>query len=172
MIRQGRGEPLVLLHGVTGSETMWQSVIPLLAPHHDAIALTALGHRGGTPAAAGPPRWSWGLLDWQLMMRGSWAHDVTYLMVTALEPGVRRAHQLDLLSEYLDQLAAAGVDGVPSPSTALERCRSAALWGLVIGWLICPPDNYGQAITEANLSRAVTAVQDFDTFTAIEEWAG
>lgn len=53
MIRQGNGEPLVLFHGVTGSETMWQRVIPLLAPHHDAIALTALGHRGGAPAGAG-----------------------------------------------------------------------------------------------------------------------
>jgi len=113
-----------------------------------------------------------GLLDWQLMMRGSWAHDVTYLLVAALEPDVRRSHQLDLLSEYLDKLAAAGVDGVPSPAEAFERCRSAALWGLVIGWLICPPDNYGQAVTEANVSRTVTAVQDFDTFAAIEEWAG
>ena len=111
-----------------------------------------------------------GLLDWQLMMRGSWAHDVTYLMVTALDPEVRRAHQLDLLGEYLDRLAAAGVNPVPSLSAAFEECRSAALWGLVIGWLICPPDNYGQPITEANISRTVTAVQDFETFAAIEEW--
>lgn len=111
-----------------------------------------------------------GVLDWQLMMRGSWAHDVTYLVVTALDPEVRRVHQLDLLAEYLDRLAAAGVDEVPSPSAAFEQCRSAALWGLVIGWLVCPPDNYGQPITEANISRTVTAVQDFDTFAAIEEW--
>ena len=111
-----------------------------------------------------------GLLDWQLMMRGSWAHDVTYLMVTALDPEVRRAHQLDLLGEYLERLTAAGVDPVPSLSAAFEECRSAALWGLVIGWLICPPDNYGQPITEANISRTVTAVQDFETFAAIEEW--
>lgn len=55
MIRQGRGEPLVLLHGVTGSETMWRNVVPLLASRHDAIALTELGHRGGTPAPAGRP---------------------------------------------------------------------------------------------------------------------
>ena len=53
MIRQGAGEPLVLLHGVTGSETMWRRVVPLLAPYYDTIALTALGHRGGRPAAPG-----------------------------------------------------------------------------------------------------------------------
>lgn len=53
MIRSGSGEPVVLLHGVTGSATIWHSVIPLLDPYYDTIALTTLGHRGGRPAAAG-----------------------------------------------------------------------------------------------------------------------
>jgi pimeloyl-ACP methyl ester carboxylesterase len=53
MLREGSGEPLVLLHGVTGSELMWRRVVPLLAPHHDTVALTALGHRGGRPAGTG-----------------------------------------------------------------------------------------------------------------------
>ena len=64
------------------------------------------------------------MLDWQLMMRGSWAHDVTYLMVTALDPEVRRAHQLDLLGEYLDRLAAAGVERRSDP--VARRSSSAA----------------------------------------------
>lgn len=50
MLRQGTGAPMVLLHGVTCSERVWRHVVPLLAPHHDVIALTAMGHRGGTPA--------------------------------------------------------------------------------------------------------------------------
>jgi pimeloyl-ACP methyl ester carboxylesterase len=54
MIRQGKGPPLVLLHGILGSETMWHRVVPLVAPHHDTIALTALGHRGGRPATRRP----------------------------------------------------------------------------------------------------------------------
>ena len=112
-----------------------------------------------------------GLLDWQLMMRGSWAHDVTYLMVTSLDPQVRRAHERELLAEYLEQLRANGVDNAPAPEAAFEQCRTAALWGLVIGWLICPPENYGRPITEANISRAVTAVRDYDTISAIEEWS-
>lgn len=48
MIRAGDGEPLVLLHGVLSSERVWSHVIPLLAGHHDTVALTLLGHRGGT----------------------------------------------------------------------------------------------------------------------------
>jgi aminoglycoside/choline kinase family phosphotransferase len=109
-----------------------------------------------------------GLLDWQLMMRGSWAHDVTYILVTALDPEVRRLHQRDLLTEYLDLLGAAGVEDVPTIETAFGQYRAAALWGLVIGWLICPPDNYGPEITAANIARLVAAVEDLESFTAIE----
>lgn len=54
MIREGSGSPLVLLHGVLGSESMWRHVVPRLAPRHDTIALTALGHRGGPPARERP----------------------------------------------------------------------------------------------------------------------
>jgi pimeloyl-ACP methyl ester carboxylesterase len=53
MMRSGSGEPVVLLHGVTGSAKMWRRVIPLLEPHYDTIALNALGHRGGRPGIAG-----------------------------------------------------------------------------------------------------------------------
>jgi pimeloyl-ACP methyl ester carboxylesterase len=56
MLRQGSGPPLVLLHGVLGAEGMWRRVIPLLSPHHDTIAFTALGHRGGRSPAERPAR--------------------------------------------------------------------------------------------------------------------
>ncbi len=35
---------------------MWERVVPLLAPQYDVIAPTALGHRGGRPAARRPVR--------------------------------------------------------------------------------------------------------------------
>ena len=56
MIREGSGEPLVLLHGVTCSEGIWRRVVPHLAAHHDTIVLTALGHRGGPSASKVPAR--------------------------------------------------------------------------------------------------------------------
>ena len=110
-----------------------------------------------------------GLLDWQLTIRGSWAHDVTYLIVTALDPDTRRDHQRDLLDEYLDNLHAAGVRDAPGSSDAFEQFRRAALWGLVIGWLICPPENYGEPITAGNITRTAAAVIDLDTIAAIEK---
>ncbi len=112
-----------------------------------------------------------GLLDWQLMARGSWAHDVTYILITALDPEIRRAHQRDLLAEYLDQLASAGVETVPTLDTAFTQYRAAAVWGLVIGWLICPPENYGPEVTTANIARMVAAIDDLETFAAIAAMA-
>lgn len=56
MLREGSGEPLVLLHGIVCSAGVWDEVMPLLAPHYDTIALTALGHRGGPVAARRPVR--------------------------------------------------------------------------------------------------------------------
>jgi pimeloyl-ACP methyl ester carboxylesterase len=54
VLRLGSGEPLVLLHGVLGSERMWREVASLLAVDHDVIAPTALGHAGGPPALQRP----------------------------------------------------------------------------------------------------------------------
>ena len=55
-IRSGSGEPLVLLHGILGSARMWRYVVPLLAEHHDTVAMTALGHRGGPAPTQRPAR--------------------------------------------------------------------------------------------------------------------
>ena len=105
-----------------------------------------------------------GLLDWQLMIRGRWAHDVTYVMVTGLDPETRRKHERELLAFYLEELRRLGVREAPAPEAAFELYRRTVAWGLVIGWLITPPENYGEAITAANIERLVTAARDLETF--------
>ncbi len=54
MLRQGRGEPLVLLHGILCSERVWSGVTALLAGAHDVIVPTMLGHHGGPPVRKRP----------------------------------------------------------------------------------------------------------------------
>ena len=108
-----------------------------------------------------------GLLDWQLLTRGCFAHDVIYLLVTVLDPSTRRAHQRRLLEHYLDRLRGGGVDDPPDGDAAWLLCRKASLWGLVIGWLITPPANYGVPITRENIARSVAAVQDLEALEAI-----
>jgi aminoglycoside phosphotransferase (APT) family kinase protein len=108
-----------------------------------------------------------GFLDWQLMVKGRWSHDLTYLLVTGLSTEERRQHERDLLGFYLDELERHGVESPPKPDEAWLRYRQAAIWGLVIGWLITPTENYGEAITAANISRLVGAVQDLETLKAL-----
>jgi pimeloyl-ACP methyl ester carboxylesterase len=50
--RGGDGEPLVLLHGFTGSWRVWELVLPALERRHDVLAPTLPGHAGG-PALEG-----------------------------------------------------------------------------------------------------------------------
>lgn len=109
-----------------------------------------------------------GFLDWQLMVKGRWAHDFAYLLITGLGSQERRKHERALLRFYLDELLRHGVDESPDQDEAWLRYRQSAIWGLVIGWLITPTENYGQEITAANISRLVTAVQDLETLQALD----
>lgn len=54
VLRQGSGEPLVLLHGVLCSERIWGNVVGLLSGQHDVIVPTMLGHNGGQLASRRP----------------------------------------------------------------------------------------------------------------------
>jgi len=47
VLRQGKGEPLILLHGVLQSARTWRNVVPSLAANFEVIVPTELGHLGG-----------------------------------------------------------------------------------------------------------------------------
>ena len=40
--------------------------------------------------------------------------------------------------------------------------RQTAIWGFLLGWFICPLENYGEAILRANLERSTTALEDLE----------
>lgn len=119
-----------------------------------------------------------GLYDWQLSLRASWCRDVSYILGTALATDVRRKHEKELLEFYLERLRAhisicASREKRASSSTVLpppdfeeawDLYAKGMAWGLVIGWLICPPVNYGEAIWLGNVNRLVAACKDLDTF--------
>jgi aminoglycoside phosphotransferase (APT) family kinase protein len=109
-----------------------------------------------------------GLLDWQLVNRGRWCHDVSYIIVTAVDVDHRRRHERELVAYYLDRLRAAGVQSVPDMDDAWLLYRQAAIWGFLIGWMITPVENYGEEILRANLERLTAALEDLDTFAALD----
>lgn len=50
--RTGSGKPIVLIHGLLGSQQIWSRVVPLLADEFEVITLDLPGH-GGSPVPAG-----------------------------------------------------------------------------------------------------------------------
>ncbi|WP_369135173.1 alpha/beta fold hydrolase [Modestobacter sp. I12A-02662] len=52
--RAGRGEPLLLLHGIGSTRDDFSALLPRLAERYDVLSLDLPGH-GGSPAVSGPP---------------------------------------------------------------------------------------------------------------------
>ena len=116
-----------------------------------------------------------GLLDWQLTLKSHWSRDIAYILGTALTPSQRRQYEKPLLKYYLKALEKSGIDWRGESIGKAEnfefnfkyRYSVSMCWGLVIGWLICPANNYGEKILAANLKRLVAACVDLKTFDII-----
>src|SRR5580700_7112618 len=55
LYRAGSGEPLLLLHGFTGTWHHWRPVLGELAARYEVIAPTLAGHDGGPPYPSSNP---------------------------------------------------------------------------------------------------------------------
>lgn len=110
-----------------------------------------------------------GLVDWQLMARGYCLHDVTYLLMTGLSVATRRANQEALLAYYREQLVGRGVPDAPDLDMLWLEYRRAAIWGVYIGWLTTPTENYGWDICVNNHIRLFTAYQDLECRAALAD---
>jgi pimeloyl-ACP methyl ester carboxylesterase len=51
--RGGSGEPLVLVHGFSGTRQIWHPVLEILEASHEVLAVSLTGHIGGPELAAG-----------------------------------------------------------------------------------------------------------------------
>ncbi len=104
-----------------------------------------------------------GLCDWQLVQRGPWYLDLGYHVAAALDVEDRRAAERDLVQEYLDRLAAAGINA-PSWDDAWNGIRRGIVHGFFL-WSITlkvdPP------ITTRLLERLGTAAADHDALSTV-----
>jgi hypothetical protein len=78
-----------------------------------------------------------GFLDWQSVRRGHWAQDVTYFMISALDPLDRRAWDRALVEGYLEGLRRRGVQGPPDTDEAWAAIRAHIVYGLFY-WMVNP----------------------------------
>jgi hypothetical protein len=110
-----------------------------------------------------------GFLDWQVARRGNWSQDVGYFFVSALSMDDRRAHEADLIREYLDTLDLP-LERRPTADEAWMRYRASMAFALPI-WLATLNAGVTQTL-EGSLSlckRYGQAFVDLDTAGALAE---
>ncbi|MCW2649510.1 MAG: hypothetical protein JWR32_486 [Mycobacterium sp.] len=103
-----------------------------------------------------------GVLDWQLVRRGSWSHDVGYALIGALPPHERRTHERELLDNYRGRLLDAGVASVPDRVDMWTAYRQSPAWGFCM-WAITPDQMYSVEVVSAVLGRFAEAYSDLGT---------
>ena len=107
-----------------------------------------------------------GLLDWQLVLRGCWALDVTYLLITALEH--RRPPRPTSASCWRLSRPPGGARASTPPSAdeAWLRYRQNVLYGVLM-WLITPDGVHTDEAQLLNLERCLTAGDELATLAAL-----
>lgn len=118
---------VVLLHGISGSAKMWDRVVPLLSASHEALAITTLGHRGGTVPSRNP------------------------VLVTDLVDDLE--HRLDSLGLERVHLAGNSLGGWVALELA-RRGRALSVCALSPAGMWCPKDHESRQRAERKL-RAV-----------------
>lgn len=151
--------PAQLWDGVKVAHAYHDKVFPRTLVHGDTGAHNTYHLADGT----------FGFLDWQISACGNWAHDVHYIIVTALSIADRRANERELVAHYLAELKRSGVGDAPDLETAMEGYGRAMIWGFTIGWLLCPERNYGMEIISTNLERLYAAMCDNGTLRLVEQ---
>jgi aminoglycoside/choline kinase family phosphotransferase len=103
-----------------------------------------------------------GMVDWQTVGKGPWAHDVAYFLGSALDVLDRREWERPLLRHYLEQLRARGVSP-PSFEEAWESYCCQMVYGLYY-WLVNPVAFQAEVNNCAVASRFALAALDLGTF--------
>jgi hypothetical protein len=117
------------------------------------------------PQAGGAGATRGGILDWQLMLRGNWSADVAYMVMTALDPATRAAHERSLLRGYLADLVALGVEP-PGDEEAWTLYRANAVWGVVM-WLVTPQGVHTDEVQDVSLERCLVAAEELGSLTTL-----
>lgn len=114
-----------------------------------------------------------GLYDWQCTLRGNWATDFAYAIMSALTIEQRREWERDLLEFYLDRLKAAGGDA-PGYNEAWLQYRQQTFQG-VFAWVgtlgqgKMQPDMQPRDISLANVERILQAVADLESLDSLDQ---
>jgi Ecdysteroid kinase-like family len=144
----------LLLRTHEALESDWWTRDPYCVAHGDAHVGQAYVLPGGEVR----------LIDWQLVLKASWAYDYSYFMISSLSIADRRHVEQDMLRFHLDELAAQGVDP-PDFDTAWLEYRANAFHG--ISWALCIPAMQCEENLAAMAERFAAALVDLNTIEAV-----
>jgi Ser/Thr protein kinase RdoA (MazF antagonist) len=109
-----------------------------------------------------------GFLDWEVVRRGNWSHDLGYFVVGSLTIDDRRRCQHDVVDAYLAALDMAAGER-PSREEAWRRFRASAAYGLAIWLSTLGTDGWQRhEVSLALAQRYATAFVDLDTLGALD----
>lgn len=114
-----------------------------------------------------------GLYDWQCTLRGNWAADFAYAIMSALTVEQRREWERDLLEYYLDRLRAAGGAALAFDAAWLQyrqqTFQGVFAWVGTLGQGRMQPDMQPRDISLANFERILQAVADLESLDSLAE---
>jgi hypothetical protein len=150
-------------HGGGGLVTLLGSLLETLG-RGPLTLLHADPHIGNTYVL---PDGDMGFLDWQVVRRGNWSHDVGYFLVSALTVEDRRSNDAELVEEYRKALLLDD-DQRPTAQEAWLRYRATPAYGLPI-WLatLNAESSQSHGVCLALCERYGAAFVELDAFGAL-----
>lgn len=110
-----------------------------------------------------------GLLDWQAVRRGHPSRELSYTVITSMTTTARVENQRDLLDIYRSALRAAGGPDIDRDEL-WRRYRQAAMYAYIATVITAGMGGMqDEQIAVEGLDRAVSALQDLDTVSALKE---
>ncbi|MFI6218457.1 aminoglycoside phosphotransferase family protein [Nocardia brasiliensis] len=112
-----------------------------------------------------------GFADWQVIMRGGWAHDFAYTVNSACEPDDRRAWDRGLLKTYMAELESAGGAALALDDAWLSYRQQSmfayAAWAFTIGRAAYQPRMQAPETCLTLMRRISTALDDLGSLDAL-----
>lgn len=119
------------------------------------------------------PQGRMGLCDWQCLVRGNFASDLSYAISSALTVADRRAWEQDLLKLYLEKLRQAGIKDAPGFDATWLLYRQQifhafVFWVYTIGAGALQPDMQPDEFSMLNIERFANAMVDLDSLGSLD----
>jgi aminoglycoside phosphotransferase (APT) family kinase protein len=110
-----------------------------------------------------------GLLDWQVVQCCQGMRDVTYFLIGSVSSELRRAHQRELIGDYLSTLHDHGV-AAPDFDAAWMQYRLHAPWIWIAAVVTAASATLqAESIARAALARSSAALLELDSLGALEQ---